>query len=73
MSKIRKKYMRSLIARIIVFIIGLYMYIDGQKFEILEEVLYTISLSIYDNYPVKEVIFMVNDEKITKTTSKLLE
>ena len=36
MSKIRKKYMRSLIARIIVFIIGLYMYIDGQKFEILE-------------------------------------
>ena len=36
MSKIRKKYMRSLIARIIVFIIGLYMYKDGQKFEILE-------------------------------------
>ena len=36
MSKIRKRYMRSLIARIIVFIIGLYMYKDGQKFEILE-------------------------------------
>ena len=36
MSKIRKKYIRSLIARIIVFIIGLYMYKDGQKFEILE-------------------------------------
>ena len=36
MSKIRKKYMRSLIARIIVFIIGLYMYKEGQKFEILE-------------------------------------
>ena len=36
MSKIRKKYMRSLIARIIVFIIGLYMYKDVQKFEILE-------------------------------------
>lgn len=44
-----------------------------EKYEILEEVLYTISLSIYDNYPVKEVIFMVNDEKITKTTSKSLE
>ena len=36
MSKIRKKYIRSLIARIIVFIIGLYMYKDVQKFEILE-------------------------------------
>ncbi len=36
MSKIRKKYIRSLIARIIVFIIGLYMYKDGQKFEILD-------------------------------------
>lgn len=47
--------------------------INLEKYEILEEVLYTISLSIYDNYPVKEVIFMVNDEKITKTTSKLLE
>ena len=44
-----------------------------EKNEILEEVLYTISLSIYDNYPVKEVIFMINDAKITKTTAKLLE
>ena len=44
-----------------------------EKYEILEEVLYTISLSIYDNYSVNEVIFMVNNEKITKTTSKLLE
>ena len=47
--------------------------INLEKYEILEEVLYTISLSIYDNYPVEEVIFMVNDEKITKTTAKLLE
>ena len=36
MSVTRKRYIRSLIARIIVFIIGLYMYKDGQKFEILE-------------------------------------
>lgn len=44
-----------------------------EDYHILEEVLYTISLSIYDNYHVKEVIFMVNDEKITKTVSKSLE
>ena len=44
-----------------------------EDYQILEEVLYTISLSIYDNYHVKEVIFMVNDEKITKTVSKSLE
>lgn len=44
-----------------------------EKYEILEEVLYTISLSIYDNYPVNEVVFKVNNQKITKTTSKLLE
>lgn len=44
-----------------------------ENYQILEEVLYTISLSIYDNYHVKEVIFMVNDEKITKTVAKSLE
>ncbi len=46
---------------------------DMDENEILEEVLYTLSLSIYDNYHVKEVVFMVNDEKITKTTLKSLE
>ena len=44
-----------------------------EEYKILEEVLYTISLSIYDNYHAKEVIFMVNNEKITETTSKSLE
>lgn len=44
-----------------------------EEYHILEEVLYTISLSIYDNYHVKEVIFMVNNEKITKTVAKSLE
>ncbi len=46
---------------------------DFDKKDILEEVLYTISLSIYDNYDVEEVIFEVNDQEITKTTLKSLE
>ena len=40
---------------------------------ILEEVINTISLSIGDNYDVEEVIFMVNDDEITKSVLKTLE
>lgn len=40
---------------------------------ILEEVIYTISLSINDNYNVKNVFFDVNDKEIAKTTIKSLE
>lgn len=40
---------------------------------ILEEVIYTISLSINDNYDVKNVFFDVNDKEIVKTTIKSLE
>ena len=40
---------------------------------ILEEVIYTISLSINDNYNIKNVFFYVNDKEITKTTIKSLE
>lgn len=40
---------------------------------ILEEVIYTISLSIADNYDVKEVIFLIGDEEITKSVVKTLE
>ena len=40
---------------------------------ILEEVIYTISLSIEDNYPVEEVVFLVNDEEIFKNSPKTLE
>lgn len=40
---------------------------------ILEEVIYSISLSISDNYDVNEVIFMVGDEEITKSVLKTLE
>ena len=46
---------------------------DFDKKDILEEVLYTISLSIYDNYNVEEVIFEVNNQEIAKTTIKSLE
>lgn len=40
---------------------------------ILEEVIYTISLSINDNYNVKNVFFDVNSKEIAKTTIKSLE
>jgi len=40
---------------------------------ILEEVIYTISLSIRDNFSVNEVIFMIGDEEITKSVLKTLE
>ena len=41
--------------------------------EILEEVIYTISLSVKDNYDVNEVLFTVNDEEICKSTLKTIE
>ncbi len=50
-----------------------YIFDDFDTQNILEEVLYTISLSIYDNYPVEEVIFEVNSQEIAKTTLKSLE
>lgn len=40
---------------------------------ILEEVIYTISLSINDNYDIKNVFFDVNNKEIAKTTIKSLE
>ena len=41
--------------------------------EVLEEVIYTICLSAYDNYDVKNVVLSVDNEEIYKTTSKTLE
>ena len=38
-----------------------------------KEVKYSISLSVLENYDVKEVSFFVNDEEITKMTAKTLE
>ncbi|MDO4962867.1 MAG: GerMN domain-containing protein [bacterium] len=41
--------------------------------EILEEVIYTISMSINDNYNVNTVVFNVEDEKIYKSVLKTIE
>ena len=41
--------------------------------KILEEVIYTISLSVKDNFKVEEVSILVNDEEIYKNSLKSLE
>jgi hypothetical protein len=41
--------------------------------DILEEVKYTISMSVKENYDVENVIFYVNDEEIAEYTEKILE
>lgn len=50
-----------------------YIFGDMNTKSILEEVMYTINLSIMDNYDVKEVVYKVNDEEICKTELKVLE
>ena len=50
-----------------------YIFSDMTTNNILEEVIYSISLSIKDNYDVKEVVFEVGDKEIYKTTMKTLE
>ena len=46
---------------------------DTTSNHILEEVIYTISLSVFDNYQVKEVVFLVNNEEIYRNSIKNLE
>ena len=46
---------------------------DIDKKNILEEVIYTISLSVCDNYEVKGVVFNVENEEIYKTVLKTIE
>ena len=46
---------------------------DINNNEILEEVIYTISMSINDNYDVNTVIFNVEDKEICKKTLKTIE
>ena len=46
---------------------------DANNDHILEEVVYTISLSMGDNFPVSEVVFLVNNEEIYKNSLKTLE
>lgn len=41
--------------------------------EVLEEVIYTICLSAYDNYNIKEVVLYAGDEEIYKSVAKTLE
>lgn len=49
------------------------IYNDKNSNNILEEVIYTISLSANDNYDVEEVVFLVNDAEIYKKSLKTLE
>lgn len=50
-----------------------YIYSDLDTKEILEEVIYTICLSIEDNYDVKQIVFNVNNEEIYKSVLKTIE
>lgn len=50
-----------------------YIFSDMDEKNILEEVLYTIELSIADNYDVKEVVFEVQNEEIHKSVLKSIE
>jgi len=45
-----------------------YILDDIKNKKILEEVIYSIALSVGDNYGVKEVVFMVDNEEIEKST-----
>ncbi len=50
-----------------------YIFNDMNERNILEEVIYTISLSVGDNYDVREVVFNVEDQEIYKSVIKTIE
>ncbi|MCM1370909.1 MAG: GerMN domain-containing protein [Clostridium sp.] len=50
-----------------------YIFNDADEKNILEEVIYTISLSVCDNYDVSGVVINVDDEQIFKTVLKTIE
>lgn len=50
-----------------------FLFDDENTKSILEEVIYSISLSVRDNYDVKEVIFNVDGKEITKSVIKNIE
>ena len=50
-----------------------YIFDDIENSKILEEVIYTISLSVKDNYDVSDVVFVVDNEQIYKSTLKMLD
>lgn len=47
------------------------IYLENEK--VLEEVIYSISYSVFDNYDVEEVIFKVDNEEIAKKSLKMVE
>lgn len=50
-----------------------YILSDSANDKILEEVIYTISLSVMDNFEVEEVAILVNNEEIYKNSLKSIE
>ena len=50
-----------------------YIFDDIENSKILEEVIHVISLSVKDNYDVKDVVFVVNNEQIYKSVLKTLD
>ncbi len=50
-----------------------FLFDDADQKSILEEVIYSISLSVRDNYDVSEVIFTVDGKEITKSVIKNIE
>ena len=50
-----------------------YIFSDADSKNILEEVIYTICLSVQDNYDVKQVVIHVDNEEIYKTVLKSIE
>ena len=50
-----------------------FLFDDEAGKNILEEVIYSISLSIRDNYDVNEVVFTVDGKEITKSVIKNIE
>lgn len=50
-----------------------YLFDDINSKKVLEEVIYSLCLSIKDNYDVNEVIFMVNNKEIAKSGLKDIE
>ena len=50
-----------------------YIFSDYNTKNILEEVIYTISLSVKDNYDVENIVFKADDKEIYKSVIKILE
>lgn len=46
-----------------------YLFDDMEKQNVLEEVIYSIALSVYDNYDVGKVVFLVDNTKFTKSVA----